>query len=42
MACTSSCPTQDHASWGECVRDKGLSVAAVDSTVNGHSKGSDA
>lgn len=22
MACTSGCPTQDHESWGECVRSK--------------------
>ena len=28
--CSSSCPTQDHASWGDCVRDKGLVIAAVD------------
>lgn len=26
MPCTSSCPSQDHASWGECVRAKGLRV----------------
>lgn len=26
MACSSSCPTQDHSSWGECVRSKGLRV----------------
>ena len=24
MACSSNCPTQDHASWGECVRSKGI------------------
>lgn len=24
--CSSSCPTQDHATWGECVRAKGLRV----------------
>ncbi len=24
--CTSSCLTQDHASWGECVRSKHLAV----------------
>lgn len=23
-SCSSSCPTRDHASWGECVRAKGL------------------
>lgn len=39
MACSSSCPSQDHESWGECVRDKGLAIAAVDSTVNGQTKG---
>jgi hypothetical protein len=26
-ACTSVCPTQDHASWGACVRAKGLQVS---------------
>lgn len=26
MSCSSSCPTQDHASWGECVKSKGLRV----------------
>lgn len=25
--CTSNCLTQDHSSWGECVRAKGLKVA---------------
>jgi hypothetical protein len=24
--CSSSCPTQDHESWGACVRSKGLRV----------------
>lgn len=24
MACSSTCPTQDHASWGECVRAKNV------------------
>lgn len=27
MACSSSCPSQDHASWGECVRSKNLKTA---------------
>lgn len=27
MACTSSCRTQDHATWGECVRAKNLKTA---------------
>lgn len=26
MSCSSSCKTQDHTSWGECVRSKGLRV----------------
>ena len=26
MPCTSSCPTQDHKSWGECARSKNLHV----------------
>jgi len=28
--CTSSCPTQDHANWGECARAKNLVIASVD------------
>lgn len=31
MACTSGCPTQDHATWGECVRSKALRVAWANS-----------
>lgn len=27
--CRSGCKTQDHASWGECVRASHLSVASV-------------
>ena len=26
MACSSSCPTQDHESYGACLRDKGLQI----------------
>lgn len=29
MACSSGCPTQDHASWGECVRSKNLRTNAL-------------
>lgn len=29
MPCSSGCPTQDHATWGECVRSKSLQVADV-------------
>lgn len=25
--CSSSCGTQDHATWGECIRAKGLQVS---------------
>lgn len=27
MACSSGCPTQDHASFGECLRSKKLQIA---------------
>ena len=27
MACTSSCPTKDHESWGACVKAKNLKTA---------------
>lgn len=30
MACSSSCRTKDHASWGECVRAKRLNTAPGD------------
>ena len=33
MACSSSCQTQDHRSWGECVRDKGLRIAYCNSAA---------
>ena len=29
MACSSSCRTQDHASWGDCVRSKHLTIEGV-------------
>lgn len=29
MACSSSCRTQDHASWGACVRAKNLRTPAL-------------
>lgn len=29
MTCSSSCRTQDHESWGECVRSKGLQIGDV-------------
>ena len=27
--CSSGCPTQDHASWGECMRSKNLRTGVV-------------
>jgi hypothetical protein len=32
MACTSGCRTQEHKSWGECVRAKGVSTKAGETT----------
>lgn len=31
--CSASCGTRDHASWGECVRSKGLRVAYCNSAA---------
>lgn len=30
MACSSGCPTQDHANYGECLKSKGAGVAVLD------------
>lgn len=35
MACSSSCRTQDHATWGECVRAKGLKIGYEGATLSG-------
>lgn len=35
MACTSGCPTQDHQSWGECLRAKSLRVGYCRSATGG-------
>ena len=32
MACASSCKKQNHRSYGECLRDKGLAVTGLEST----------
>lgn len=32
MACASSCKSQDHASYGECLRSKGIAAVALEST----------
>ena len=38
MACASSCPTQDHPSYGACLRSKGIAVQGLESTGNDHTK----
>ena len=35
MACTSSCQTQDHVSYGECLRAKNLKVGWEGATLTG-------
>jgi hypothetical protein len=35
--CSSGCPTQDHSSWGECIRSKSLRLAYCQSAA-GHDK----
>lgn len=35
MACASSCKTQDHESWGACVKAKGLRIGYCNS-ASGH------
>lgn len=32
LNCSSGCPTQDHATYGECMRSKGLKIAYCQST----------
>lgn len=32
MACASSCRSQDHKSYGECLRSQGLAVTGLEST----------
>lgn len=34
MICTTGCPTQDHPSWGSCVRAKRTSVTYCRSATN--------
>ena len=34
MACTSGCPTQDHASYGACLKSKRMAVMGLESTGN--------
>lgn len=31
MACASSCKTQDHATWGECIRSQGQMIGYANS-----------
>lgn len=32
MACASSCRTQDHATYGQCLRSQGLAVTGLETT----------
>lgn len=32
MACRSGCPTQDHASWGDCLRASNIQMATGDAS----------
>lgn len=36
--CTSGCKTQDHASYGECLRSKSMAVMGLESTGNDYTK----
>lgn len=38
MACASSCRTKDHATYGECLRSKGVAVYGLESTGNDFTK----
>lgn len=31
MACSSGCPTQDHETWGDCIRSKSLTLSGLES-----------
>ena len=35
MACSSNCPTKDHATFGECLRAKGIQIDRHSLLVNG-------
>lgn len=40
--CSTSCPTQDHSTWGECIRAKGLQVSpAINDTYSTRQRGWD-
>lgn len=41
MSCSSGCPTQDHATWGECVRAKNLKTNALNPEVLGAQRSAD-
>ena len=32
MACRSGCPTQDHATWGDCLRASNIQMSAGDAS----------
>jgi len=41
LPCSSNCRTQDHKSWGECVRSKGLQIADVGAHMASRSQSAD-
>lgn len=41
MACTSSCRSQDHSTWGECVRAKNLRTNAMEPELVGQQRKAD-
>lgn len=36
MTCRSGCPTQDHASWGDCARNSGLQLGDLGHGATAH------
>lgn len=41
MACSSGCPTQDHDSWGACIRAKNLRTNAMPPEMVGEQRKAD-
>lgn len=37
-SCSSGCPSQDHSSYGECLRSKGVATTGLESTGPGFSR----
>lgn len=41
MSCSSNCKTQDHATWGECIRAKGIRTQALNVDTSARQKEAD-